>query len=207
MIREFCISALIAFIVPLSVFSQGKIDSPSKYAKHKVSKNNVSYDVNQYEPIDLGLSVKWANQNMGATKTNICGYKFGWSELTPRKAYSWKDNNIPKIENISSNSKYDVASAKLGNGWRMPTLDEMKELKEKCKWVYSTNKKGYDIYGPNGNSIFMPIIEQNHNAEYWTGTRKNEDIHLAHNLFFTNCLVIVSCSGIGNANMIRPVKE
>lgn len=205
MIRKLCFLGLYALIVPLAVCAQGRVEAPSKPVKHKVLKSiNVSYDVNLYEPIDLGLSVKWANQNMGATKTNICGYKFGWSELTPRKAYSWKDNDIPKIMNISGNSKYDVASAKLGNGWRIPTLDEMKELKEECKWIYNTNKKGYDIYGPNGNSIFMPIID--HNAGYWTGTRKNDDIHLAHNLFFTDKLLIVSCEGIGNANMIRPVK-
>jgi len=185
--------------------SQGKVVRQSKPVKHKVSENiNVSYDVNQYEAIDLGLSVKWANQNMGATETDICGYKFGWSEPAPRKAYSWKDNSIPKITDISGNRKYDVASAKLGNGWRMPTLEETKELRRKCKWIYNTNLKGYDIWGPNGNTIFMPITD--HNAGYWTGTRRDDNIHLANNLFLTSDLIIVSCSGIGNAYMIRPVK-
>ena len=192
-------------VMPLVAFSQGQINRPSRQTQHTVSQSiNVLYDVNQYEPVDLGLSVKWANRNMGATKSNICGYKYGWSELTPRKAYSWKDNIIPQIISISGNPKYDLATAKLGNGWRLPTLQEMTELKTKCKWVWNKERNGYDVIGPNGNSIFMPIFE--HKVEYWTGTRKDDDIHLAYNLFFTDKLVLVSCGGIGNPHFLRPVK-
>lgn len=189
------------------VFPQGKItrhvDKP--HPSTRTSKHNVTYNVEDYDAIDLGLSVLWGNQNMGASVSDIRGYRYGWSELTPRKAYSWKENKIPKILNICGNPSYDVPSCKLGNGWRLPSVEEMKELKSKCKWVWNPTKNGYDVYGPNGKSIFLPAWENG--AEYWTGTRTDNNIEIANDLFFTNSYITVSCAGIGNPMMIRAVKS
>lgn len=41
-----------------------------------------------------------------------------------------------------------------GNGWRLPTEAEIKELIEKCTWT--AEQYGYTVTGPNGNSIFLP---------------------------------------------------
>ena len=40
----------------------------------------------------------------------------------------------------------------------MPTLDEIKEIKEKCSWIWTTMNgvKGHKVTGPNGNLIFLP---------------------------------------------------
>ena len=52
----------------------------------------------------------------------------------------------------------DAATAKLGSPWRMPTIDEIKELIDKCTWTWTTQDgvNGYQVDGPNGNAIFLP---------------------------------------------------
>ena len=53
----------------------------------------------------------------------------------------------------------DAATAKLGSPWRIPTNDEIQELIDKCTWTWTTQDgvKGYEVKGPNGNSIFLPV--------------------------------------------------
>ena len=41
------------------------------------------------EAIDLGLSVKWANMNIGATKPEEYGAYFAWGETSPKTTYNW----------------------------------------------------------------------------------------------------------------------
>lgn len=52
----------------------------------------------------------------------------------------------------------DVAFQKLGEGWRIPTIEEYNELIDKCTWEWSIENGhfGYKIIGKNGNSIFLP---------------------------------------------------
>ncbi len=63
----------------------------------------------------------------------------------------------------------------------MPTLDEIKELCDKCTWKWTTYKgiKGYLVTGPNGNSIFLPatgirwdeyLLDEGSYGYYWSGT-------------------------------------
>ena len=44
---------------------------------------NVTSDLAVPELKDLGLSVKWASFNLGATKTGECGYYYAWGETEP----------------------------------------------------------------------------------------------------------------------------
>ena len=41
------------------------------------------------EAVDLGLSVKWANMNVGAKKSTGFGTYFAWGETKPKNYYSW----------------------------------------------------------------------------------------------------------------------
>ena len=61
----------------------------------------------------------------------------------------------------------DAATAKLGSPWRMPTLDEIKELLVNCTWTWTTQdgKNGYEVKGTNGNSIFLPAAGYRHSSE------------------------------------------
>jgi hypothetical protein len=52
----------------------------------------------------------------------------------------------------------DAARVIHGAPWRMPTQEEMQELVDKCKWTWKTmdGVNGYEVKGPNGNTIFLP---------------------------------------------------
>lgn len=45
-------------------------------------------DINSHEYVDLGLSVKWASCNVGATKPEEYGDYFAWAETSPKSVYS-----------------------------------------------------------------------------------------------------------------------
>lgn len=121
--------------------------------------------------VDLGLSVKWAKCNVGASEPFDYGNYYAWGETTPKSIYDYstykhKEGYIgaEKVGTeagktiIRLNKNDDVAYNRLGNKWRMPTAEEWKELKNKCEWEWSTqnNVNGYIITGPNGNKIFLP---------------------------------------------------
>lgn len=52
----------------------------------------------------------------------------------------------------------DAASVNWGGSWRMPTTDEQQELLNSCTltWTTKNGVNGYNVEGPNGNSIFLP---------------------------------------------------
>lgn len=141
--------------------------------------------------IDLGLSVKWARCNLDAFSPYEQGSHYAWGE-TEIKSYYSKDNydthnwNIFTKPNCISGTAYDAATAKLGDKWRMPTLEEVQELERECiktelytGYWGTTREKGYLFIGPNGNSIFLPygdriwdgnVTGADHEGEYYTGT-------------------------------------
>ena len=43
----------------------------------------------QQSAVDLGLSVKWANMNVGASQDSGFGSYFAWGEIKPKPLYSW----------------------------------------------------------------------------------------------------------------------
>lgn len=125
----------------------------------------------EHEYVDLGLSVKWATFNVGATKPEEYGsyYNWGESELNNTSDYKWstldtilleyrpnkyremvvdgysKYNNEDKLTAL--NPEDDVAHIKWGGSWRMPTMAEQDDLRTKCIWTW------YD----NGNTEFNGV--------------------------------------------------
>lgn len=153
--------------------------------------------------VDLGLSVKWATCNIGASSPEGFGYYFAWGETVPknsfttknyafRKSGSWakdlkvtKYNTNPKRGDVDGRVRLilsdDAAHVKWGGRWRMPTKDEAYELYSRCKWIKKeiNGVIGYKIYGPNGNSIFLPAagfmsereaIGQGERSCFWTSS-------------------------------------
>ena len=115
---------------------------------------------NGHEYVDLGLSVKWATCNVGATSPEEYGHYFAWGETSPKEEYT-EENSLTyekEMSDIAGNAQYDAATANWGGDWRMPTYDELKELSENCTWKWTTQNgvNGYNVEGPNGNSIFLP---------------------------------------------------
>ena len=158
------------------------------------------------DAVDLGLSVKWAKCNIGATVPEKIGdyYVWGLTEISSNSAY------VVTMDDISGNPKYDAACTKLGGNWRMPTKAEFEELINNCSWN-TTNKNGvngYEVVGPNGNSIFLPITQTQTSsvgpvAYYWSSTPDGK--YYAYSLFFYYSGVEIDSRNKTNKYCIRPV--
>lgn len=115
------------------------------------------------ESVDLGLSVKWARHNIGATEKTDSGNHYAWgsvqtSDIYNQDSYEWYDASTSEYKIPATNiagTKYDVATQTLGGKWRIPTEDEFNELINKCTWVATDD--GFRIIGTNGNEIFLPF--------------------------------------------------
>ena len=116
---------------------------------------DVSYDMvgGNSEYVDLGLSVKWASRNVGAAGPEETGGFFAWSED-------------------------DIAHARLGGSWRMPTTKEINELIKKCTWSWASVKGeiGFLITSKKrrytDRSIFLPYYYGGTSGDvaYWSGS-------------------------------------
>lgn len=53
------------------------------------------------------------------------------------------------------NGFYTYGEAVNAFGDKLPTKEQLEELKENCTWVWQDNG-GYKVTGPNGNSIVLP---------------------------------------------------
>ena len=134
------------------------------------------------EYVDLGLSVKWATFNVGATSPEDYGDYFAWGETEPKETYSWAtykwcdgtDANMTKYNKTDGKTTLeladDAAHVIWGDRWRMPTKAEMQELFDKCTWEADTvhGMSGKRVTGPNGNSIFIPTTGY-YNDDHGTG--------------------------------------
>ena len=135
-----------------------------------------------HEYVDLGLSVKWATCNVGATKPEEYGDYFAWGETQPKdyndwSTYKWCIGSYNTLTKYNTSSSYgtvdnktvlaktdDAATVNWGGSWRMPTDTEWTELRENCTWTWTTQNSeyGYGVHGyrvtskKNGNSIFLP---------------------------------------------------
>ena len=136
---------------------------------------------NGYAYVDLGLSVKWATMNVGASKAEGYGSYFAWDETTTKSTYSWStykycNGSYKTLTKYNTSSSYgtvdnktqlelsdDAARVNWGGSWRMPTDAEWTELREQCTWTWTTQNgvKGYKVTskksGYTNNSIFLPV--------------------------------------------------
>ena len=153
----------------------------------------------QYEAVDLGLSVKWATHNVGATKPEEYGGYYAWGETEEKENYSWgtyiwcngsyntmtkycTSNSYGTVDNKTVlDPEDDVAHVKWGGDWRMPTKAEQDELRTNCTWEWTSlnGVNGYKVTGPNGNSIFLPAAGYRYGTDvydrgtlgfYWSGS-------------------------------------
>ena len=130
-----------------------------------------------HEYVDLGLSVKWATCNVGASKPEEDGDHFAWGETEPKSFYDWStykwcNGSYDTQTKYCTNSDYgtvdnktvlesadDAAAVNWGGSWRMPTRAEQDELRNKCTFTWTTQNgvKGYKVTSKiNGKSIFLP---------------------------------------------------
>ena len=141
----------------------------------------LSGEINGHEWIDLGLSVKWATCNIGASSPSDYGSYFAWGETMSKIEYEWETYKFRVTGDSYDNvmfSKYntesehgtvdnktmldlsdDAARSNWGGSWRMPTDAELTELRTNCTWTWTiqNGKNGYMVTSKNnGNCIFLP---------------------------------------------------
>ena len=113
------------------------------------------------EFVDLGLSVRWASCNIGASSPEDCG------------------TYVSQLE-------YDNLNAESASQCKVPSREEWQELMRECTWRFTIQNgvKGELVVGPNGNSIFLPasgfrvngdLIDHNFYGYYWTSTPYEEE--------------------------------
>lgn len=118
---------------------------------------------NGHPYVDLGLSVKWASCNIGATDPWEAGDCFAWGETKSKETFTTDTYTHPEMEALTMLN--DAACTNWGGTWRMPTADEIKELLDNCTWKYA-KYPGSDVYGYKVTSkvegftrkyIFLPV--------------------------------------------------
>ncbi|MBR6590355.1 MAG: hypothetical protein IKK67_07810 [Bacteroidaceae bacterium] len=169
-------------------FSKQKSGSnKEENGSEKEEANSTTGTLNGHEWVDLGLSVKWAICNVGASRAEDYGDYFAWGETTTKSDYSWDtykwckgtddtmtkyctDSDYGTVDNRTTlTSSDDVATVKWGSKWRMPTVEEIIELDEDCTWTRTTQSgvNGMKVTGPNGNSIFLPAAGSRDGTGLW----------------------------------------
>ena len=117
---------------------------------------------NGHTYVDMGLSVKWASYNVGATVPSEEGDYFAWGETESyhvsmfpfewktgkEKGYDWPsyqwydslENTLTKYNatdyKTTLDPDNDAATVKWGGSWRTPTKEEWDELKHNCDIDY-----------------------------------------------------------------------
>ena len=176
--------------------------------------------INGHDWVDLGLSVKWATCNVGASQPHGYGNYYAWGETSTKSEYT-SDNSPTYGKNISDirgDSYYDVARSNWGGSWRLPTEREMEELVNKCTWKWTTQSgvNGYKVTGPNGNSIFLPAAGYcggssrygvGESGDYWSSSPDKGITLDASYLGFDSGGRIVYWNGRFYGYTVRPVSE
>lgn len=136
--------------------------------KIKCVMNTIPDNPEQIEFVDLGLSVKWASANLGASSYKEKGDLYAYGELETKKRFLAGDYTFPKnlhptpgVEGYDyggiSGSFYDAATQNLGNGCRIPRRQEIVELYSKCdiEHIVIDNSIYLKFTGPSGNCVYF----------------------------------------------------
>ena len=176
--------------------------------------------INGHEWVDLGLSVKWATCNVGASSPSEYGNYYAWGETRTKSEYYTSNSATyeKSMGDIAGNPNYDAARANWGGSWRLPTNAEFQELIDKCTWTWTSQggHKGYKVTGKNGNSIFLPAAgwrggsSLNYAGEdgyYWSSSPDESGSQRAYGLNFGSGYRSVSWYGRYGGRPVRPVSE
>lgn len=148
-------------------------------------------NLDSIESVDLGLSVKWANINWNSQAVKWCT----------------KESDFSVLDNISA-TDYDPVFISTNKQYRIPTLQEWLELRQKCNWEWINHDliSGYVVTASNGNKIFLPalgkVIGRNQIGDklkgyYWTSDKRSgrKDVYY---IYFDKEQVDYECEPLDN---------
>lgn len=208
---------------PKPASNQTTIKQSAQTPKPDQLAKQTSGHANGHDWIDLGLpsGTKWATMNVGASSPSDYGSYFAWGETSPKSSYDWENqryrNSGDRYNNVKF-SKYvtdskdgsvddkrdldlsdDAAYVNWGARWCMPSCAQQDELRENCKWKWTSRggHNGYKVVGPNGNSIFLPAaglrddISSRHvglRGYYWARTLFTSDFYADYLGFYSEVI-------------------
>lgn len=145
-----------------------------------------------------------STETSGAGGTDITQAEY--VDLGLPSGTKWKITNEINPNDTCNFFSYDEALAKFGSG--LPTKEQLDELKDNCQWTWEA-KKGYEVVGSNGKSIFLPaagyrdcngrVYIFGSNGYYWSSTPRDSVVawHLCFNssgVYVTSCNLCRGCS-------------
>ena len=184
----------------------------------------VTGKTNGHEWIDLGLpsGTRWATCNIDASQPHQPGKLYAWGEKSAKTTYVPENSEThgKDMDDFSGNATYDIATAKWGEGWRMPTKEEFEELLEYCPFPQYVKQNGR--YGQlftnnlNGRTLFLPTTgskemgsvhsEANGCGLYWTSTPLKDSFKTgAHQYHYGAALGEMGVGDRSSGYAVRPV--
>lgn len=155
------------------------------------------------EAVDIGLSVKWANKNIGASKVTDLGLYFMWGDTEGHGSksygsnfgwtnYKYANGAIDKLTKYCNREDYgddgytddfktliptdDAATVNWGAGWRMPTREELEELVDtRAKTLAYTWEWKEKYYGSKTNGYLITCLA-NGNSIFMPAAASYSDI-------------------------------
>ena len=168
-----------------------------------VQPNNNNEETDNEVYVDLGLpsGLLWATCNLGSESKFVAGDKYSWGETSTKSFYEGGNYkwfvDFPDKYSTTNQGSYvdnkavldkedDAAYVILGEGWRIPTVEDWKELREYCTWSKRidsfTDYKWVSVgTASNGNSIYLPVTGvgegggDNVFGLYWTSSLYPDD--------------------------------
>lgn len=139
--------------------------------EHKHESSRSCPDGNHPHMIDLGLpsGTKWACCNVDADEPDEYGGYYAWgmttNEVGVQSPYFEEINGVKSYKDLGpdiSGTQYDVAKAKWGGAWCIPSMSDFAELINYTsgKWIpLSSPADGYgaQFTSRNGNCIYLPL--------------------------------------------------
>lgn len=163
--------------------------------------------------VDLGLpsGTIWAGYNIGANSPLEAGTQYSWGETKSKSQYDlihyfdyWDDgyltyNYSPERGLQRLLPQNDAAMKIWGGNWQIPTSEDIEELIENCtkEAVEYKGVSGFKLTGPNGKSIFFPILKksiQDMNVSvYWACELGSDGSHTGA------CILATDEDGLGTS--------
>lgn len=188
------------------------------------------------EAVDLGLTsgTLWGSINVYEKQITPCGNQFAWAESKSKESFSWgnyfdhrnemsgkfkhinhnravfydEDNYDEDNIDCSSIMRVNAAADCFGDMWTIPSHELMQEIIDECEWVWDTHGgvSGYNVFGKNGNHIFLPTLDGSKEfGSYWSFSLNKKNARYADILFFDKKTIKIKSAQRYMGLMIRPI--
>ena len=208
--------------------SEDVIDDPKPEPGKPVVKYAEYETTDDY--VDLGVgNFMIATKNLGAKRPEDTGNFYAWGETAPKEDYSWETYQLRSSKYYYNDGgllqpQDDAATVILGEGWRLPTVEEVKLMEdsnttdEACCRMRPTVRNGvfgFMLIGRNGNSVFVPstgrlqgsaLITWDNDTKMWCkdgAKSRSLKVFTISQIDVTTYYSVDRCEGLP----IRPVKD